>query len=81
MAVLDEEVGRLDVPMGDAGIPELADEGKAFVDDLVVDLGVADLLGAIEELRDEQVLRSGVSSTIPTDRAVGSPASPSRRIA
>ena len=57
--VLDEQVGRLDVPVGDAGVPELADEGQAFVDDLVVDLGVADLLGAVEELGDEQVLALG----------------------
>ena len=57
--VLDEEVGRLDVPVGDAGVPQLADESEPFVDDLVVDLGVADLLGAVEELGDEQVLAVG----------------------
>ena len=59
MAVLDEEVGGLDVAMGDAGVPELTQEGQPFVDDLVVDLGVADLLGTVEELGDEQVLAVG----------------------
>ena len=31
-------------------------EREPLVDDLVVDLGVADLVGAVEELGDEQVL-------------------------
>ena len=59
MPVLDQQVGRLDVPVGDTGIPQLADQGKPFVDDLIVDLGVADLLGTVEELGDEQVLALG----------------------
>ena len=59
MAVLHEQVGRLDVAMGDAGVPQLADQREALVDDLVVDLGVADLDGAVEELGDEHVLALG----------------------
>ena len=59
VAVVDEQVGRLDVAVGEPGVPEPADERQALVDDLVVDLGVADLDGAVEELGDEQVLALG----------------------
>ena len=37
-------------------VPQLADQQQPFVDDVVVDVGVADLLRAVEELGDEQVL-------------------------
>ena len=43
MTVEHEKVGGLDVTVRDAGVPELADQRQPFVDDLVVDLGVADL--------------------------------------
>ena len=56
---MHHQVGRLDVAVGEAGVPEPADEREALVDDLVVDLGVADLDGAVEELGDEQVLALG----------------------
>ena len=56
---VDHQVGRLDVAVGEAGVPQPADERQALVDDVVVDLGVADLLGAVEELGDEQVLALG----------------------
>ena len=56
MAVLDQQVGRLDVTVGEPGVPQPAYECEALVDDLVVDLGVADLDRAIEELGDEHVL-------------------------
>ena len=54
--VAHEQVGGLDVAVREPGVPELADEREALVDDLVVDLGVADLLRVVEELGDEQVL-------------------------
>ena len=56
LAVAHEQVGRLDVAVREPGVPELADQHEPFVDDVVVDLGVADLLRAVEELGDEQVL-------------------------
>ena len=59
VAVLDQQVGRLDVAVGEPGVPQPAHEREALVDDLVVDLGVADLDGAVEELGDEQVLALG----------------------
>ena len=59
LAVLHEQVGGLDVAVREPGVPELADELQALVDDVVVDVGVADLLGAVEELGDEQVLALG----------------------
>src|SRR3954447_24998671 len=42
--------------MGEPRIPQLADQLEALVDQLLVDLGVTDLLRAVEELRDEEVL-------------------------
>ena len=59
VAVLDQQVGRLDVAVSQPAVPEPADHGQALVDHAVVDLGVADLLGAVEELGDEQVLALG----------------------
>jgi len=34
-AVADQQVGRLDVPVGQPGVPQLADDAKAVVDRLV----------------------------------------------
>ena len=59
VAVLDQQVGRLDVAVSEPGVPELADQPEPLVDHAVVDLGIADLLGTVEELGDEQVLALG----------------------
>ena len=56
---LDEQVGRLDVAVGQPGVPQLADQGQSVVDDAVVDVGVAELGRIVEELGDEQVLPLG----------------------
>jgi hypothetical protein len=50
-AVADHQVGRLDVAVGQARLPELADDREAVVDHLLVDLGLAQLHRAVEELR------------------------------
>jgi hypothetical protein len=42
--------------MGQAGLPELADDPQALVDEVVVDLDLTDLVRADKELGDEQVL-------------------------
>jgi hypothetical protein len=55
----DHEVARLDVAVGDPGVPQLADQRQPLVDDRVIDLGLADFGGAGEELGDEQVLTLG----------------------
>jgi hypothetical protein len=41
--------------MGQAGLPEPADDPQPLVDQVVVDLDLADLVRAVEELGDEQV--------------------------
>ena len=65
---LDEQVGRLDVAVGEPGVPEPTHERQALVDDLIVDLGVADLDGAVEELGDEHVLTLGCQFDDPQRR-------------
>ena len=57
--VAHEQVGRLDVAMGQPGVPQGADERQPVVHDPLVDLGVAELDRMIEELGDEQVLPFG----------------------
>jgi hypothetical protein len=46
--------------VGQPGVPQLADDSQPVVDDLVpglgIDLGFAELGGAVEELGDQQVL-------------------------
>ena len=59
VAVAYEEVGRLDVPMGEPGVPHPPHDLQAFVDDRVVDLGVAELDRPVDERRDEHVLTFG----------------------
>ena len=59
LAVADQQVGRLDVAVGEVRIPELADDAQPLVDDGVVDLGLTDLFGAVDELKDDQVLPLG----------------------
>jgi hypothetical protein len=55
-AVADQQVGRLDVAVGQPGRPQPPDDGEAVVDHPVVDLGLAELDGLDEELGDQQVL-------------------------
>jgi hypothetical protein len=59
LALADQQVGRLDVAVGEVRVPELADNLEALVDDGLVDLGLADLAGAVDELKDDQVLALG----------------------
>jgi hypothetical protein len=66
-AVADQQVGRLDVAVGQPGLPEPADDLEAVVDDALVDLGLAQLDRAVEELGDQQVLAFGGE----LDHAVG----------
>ena len=65
MAVADQQVARLDVAVRQPGVPQLADDLQAVVDDTVADFGVAELYRAGEELGDQQVLPVWVSSTKP----------------
>ena len=58
-ALADQQVGRLDVAVGQPGVPQLADDAEPVVDHLLVDLGLAELGGAGEELGDQQVLPLG----------------------
>ena len=55
----DHEVARLDIAVGDPGVPQLADHCQPLVDDRVVDLGLADFDSVFEELGDQQVLTLG----------------------
>ena len=59
VTVADEQVGRLDVAVGQPGVPQLPDEGEAVVDDPVVDVGLAEFDRAVEELGDQQILPLG----------------------
>ena len=59
LAAADQQVGRLDVTVGEVGVPQLADDGQPLVDDRVVDVGLAEFGGAIEELEHDQVLPLG----------------------
>jgi hypothetical protein len=48
-----------DVAVGESGIPQDADQPEALVDDRLVDVGLPELDGVVEELGDEQVLALG----------------------
>ena len=67
LAVADQQVGGLDVAVGQPGIPQLADDAEAVVDHALVDLGLAQLDRPVEELRHQQVLPLGGE----LDHAVG----------
>ena len=67
--VADQQVGRLDVAA--SLVPQLADDPQAVVDHLGVDLGLAELGGAGEELGDQQVLPLGSELDEPEGRRVG----------
>ena len=66
-SVADEQIGRLDVAVGQPAVPQLADQGQPVIDDLHVDDGVAEFGRLIEELGDQQVLPLGGE----LDEAVG----------
>ena len=51
VAPLHQQVRGLDVAVGDADVPELPDQLQPLVDDRVVDLGIAEVLRVLEELR------------------------------
>ena len=70
-AVADQQVGRLDVAVGQPRIPQPADDAKAVVDHALVDLGVAELGGVVEELGDQQVLAFGGELDHPVGRRRG----------
>ena len=70
-AVADQQVGRLDVAVGQAGVPQLADDAEALVDDRLVHLGLAELLGFVEELEGDQVLALGGELDDPVGRRRG----------
>ena len=55
----DHQVAGLDVAVGDPRVPQRADQPQSLADHLVVDVGVADFRGAVEELGDQQVLPLG----------------------
>ena len=74
LAVADQQVGRLDVAVGEVGVPQLADDGEALVDDGVVDLGLTDLLGALDERKHDQVLPLGGELGDTVRLGLGSPA-------
>jgi hypothetical protein len=74
LAVADQQVGRLDVAVGEVRIPQFVDDGQALVDDGVIDLGLADLLAPSMNSKTIRYSRSGVSWTIPYGSGLGSPA-------
>ena len=59
VTVTDEQVGRLDVPVGQPGVPQIANEREAVVDDPVVDVGLTEFDRAVEELGYQQILSLG----------------------
>ena len=59
VTIPDQQVRRLDVSVGEPGIPQFADQVQPVVDDAVVHDRVVDLLRAGEELGDEQVFALG----------------------
>jgi hypothetical protein len=59
--------------VSDADIPHSSDELEALVDDLVVDVGLADLDRVVEELPGDQVLELGGDLTTPYGVGVASP--------
>ena len=65
--------------MGQPGVPQLADDPQAVVDDPVLnlglDLGLAQLGSAVEELGDQQVLPLRGQLHEAVRRGAGSPAS------
>ena len=75
-AVADQQVGRLDVAVGEAGVPQAADDPQPVVDDPVVDLdlGLAELIAPSKNSKVIRYSRSGVISTIPNGSGLRTPA-------
>ena len=46
VAVADQQVGRLDVAVGQPGLPQLVDDLQTVIDHALVNLGLAQLGGA-----------------------------------
>jgi hypothetical protein len=67
--------------VGQPGVPQPADDPQALVDDRLVHLGLAELLGVLEELEGDQVFALGGELDDPVGRGVGRPASRSSRSA
>ena len=59
MPGLHHQVRRFDVAVGESDVPHPPDHLEPLVDHAVVDLDVADLLAAVEELHRDQVLALG----------------------
>ena len=59
LAVAHHQVRRLDVAVRESLVPQLPDQAEPLVDHAVVDLGVADLDRAVEELHHDHVLALG----------------------
>ena len=57
--------------MCEPGVPELAHDLQALIDDGVVDVGVTDLHGPVEEFRDQEVLAFGCHLDDPVRRRGG----------
>jgi hypothetical protein len=71
--VAHQQVGRLNVTVGQAGVPQPADDRQAVVDHLVVDLHLAELHRAGEELADQQILPLRGQLHEPERRRAGQP--------
>ena len=56
LALLDHQVGGLDVPVGETDVPHPPDELETLLDHVVGDVDVADLDGVVEELHHDHVL-------------------------
>jgi hypothetical protein len=70
-AVADQQVGRLDVAVGQPGVPQPADHRQATIDHVLVDLGLTQLDRAGEELGDQQVLAVGGELDEPVGPGAG----------
>ncbi len=68
VAVAHHEVRRLDVAVREPRVPHLPHEAQALVDHGVVDVGVADLDRAVEELHHDHVLALGRDLDDPVGR-------------
>jgi hypothetical protein len=76
LSVADHEIARLDVPVREAGVPQLPDQQQPLVDKAVVDLGVAQLDGTEEELGYQQVLAFRRDLHDPVRRGAADPGVP-----
>ena len=56
---MQQQVRRLDIAVGKAGVPQPSHDAQRVIDYGVIDLGIAKLYRAIEELTHHQVLPFG----------------------